>query len=162
MFMRHRQSGGPSAPTPSASKSDYTAQLARVPLFLDLSKRELQQLAATAVEREYAPGEMLIQQGQPGAGLFVIVSGQLTVTQQPDGGGDPRLLRTLGPGDVMGEMALLDDLPRSATAAASEPVRALLIPIYGFRTTLREDPDIAIRMLAVLSRRLRSVEAQRV
>lgn len=162
MFRRRQHSDGPSAPTPSAVRQEHAAQLARVPLFLDLGKRELQQLAETCVERDYAAGDILVRQGQPGAGLFVIVSGHVQVTQQPEGGGDVRQLATLGPGDVFGEMTLLDDLARSATATASEPVHALLIPVYDFRTALHEDPDIAIRLLAVLSRRLRAVESQRV
>lgn len=162
MFRRRRNAAATSTSAQAMPKQELIAQLARVPLFVDLGKRELQQLATVCVERDYASGATLVQQGQPGAGLFVIVSGQVTVTQQPEGGGDPRPLATLEPGDVFGEMALLDDLQRSATAVASGPVRALLIPVYDFRAILHEDPDIAIRLLAVLSRRLRVVETQRV
>lgn len=166
MFRRRRHSDGPSAPAPapapSAVRREHAAQLARIPLFVDLGKRELQQVAETSVERDYAPGDTLVRQGGPGVGLFFIVSGHVQVTQQPEGGGEPRLLATLGPGEVFGEMALLDDLPRSATAVAVDAVHALLIASFDFRAILREDPDIAIRLLAVLSRRLRAVEAQRV
>lgn len=164
MFRRRRHSDGPSAsaPTPSATRREHAAQLARIPLFVDLGKHELQQVAETSVERDYAAGDTLVRQGGPGVGLFFIISGRVQVTQQPEGGGDPRLLATLGPGEVFGEMSLLDDLPRSATAVAVDPVHALLIASFDFRAILREDPDIAIRLLAVLSRRLRAVEAQRV
>lgn len=131
-------------------------------MFVDLGKRELEQVAETCVERDYAPGDTLVQQGGPGVGLFVIVSGHVQVTQQPEGGGEPRLLATLGPGEVFGEMALLDDLPRSATGIAVDQVHALLITSFDFRALLREDPDMAIRLLAVLSRRLRAVESHQV
>ncbi|MFI5273833.1 MAG: Crp/Fnr family transcriptional regulator [Ktedonobacterales bacterium] len=134
------------------------ALLSRVPLFVDLGKRDIQTLAAVSVERHANIGEFLVQQGQAGAGLFVIASGSVVLTQQAESG-DARLLATLGPGDVFGEMALLDDLPRSASALASEPTDVLLIPVYDFRTVLHDDADIAIRLLAVLSRRLRRIEA---
>jgi CRP/FNR family transcriptional regulator len=59
---------------------------------------------------------------------------------------------------VLGEIALLDDLPRSATATALEPTRALVLPVWDFRAALREAPEIGIKLLAVLSRRLRHAE----
>ena len=67
-------------------------------------------------------------------------------------------LDVVGAGSVLGEMALLDDLPRSATVTAIEDVTALLLPVWEFRTTLQSHPDIAIRLLGVLSRRLRKAE----
>jgi CRP/FNR family cyclic AMP-dependent transcriptional regulator len=134
----------------------FAKVLGRVPLFTDLGRRELHRLAATCVERDYPAGSVLVRQGQPGAGLFIIVSGQARVGREEEGG--IRELAVLGPGDVFGEMALLDDLPRSASVMAAEPVRALLLPVYDFRAALREDGDMCIRLLAVLSRRLRRAE----
>jgi CRP-like cAMP-binding protein len=131
--------------------------LGRVPLFTDLGRRELQRLAATCVERDYPAGSTLVRQGQPGVGLFIIVSGRARVGRE-DAAGNMQELSVLGAGDVFGEMSLLDDLPRSATVVAIEPVRALLLPVYDFRAALHEDGDMCIRLLAVLSRRLRRAE----
>jgi CRP-like cAMP-binding protein len=135
----------------------YVKVLGRVPLFTDLGRRELQRLAATCVERDYPAGSTLVRQGQPGVGLFIIVSGRARVGRE-DAAGNMQELSVLGAGDVFGEMSLLDDLPRSATVVAIEPVRALLLPVYDFRAALHEDGDMCIRLLAVLSRRLRRAE----
>lgn len=168
MFGKRRrdaaQQGAP-APAPStgttSSSDEHLTPLSRVPLFVDLSKRELQRLAGAAVVRVYDAGDVLVRQGQPGVGLFVILAGGTRVTQQSEGG-DLRELGQLGAGEVFGEMSLLDDLPRSATVTATAPTQALLIPVYDFRAALHDEPDIAIRLLAVLSRRLRRSELHQV
>lgn len=141
------------------STEDYERQLARIPLFLDLSKRELHRLAATCVERDYAAGDVLVRQDEPGVGLFILISGSVKVTQH-QGSGEDIELNTLKAGDVFGELSLLGDQPRTATVTALEPVRALLMPIFDFRAALREDPDITIRLLGVVSRRLRHQESR--
>jgi len=130
--------------------------LARVALFKDLPRRDLQALAASARERKYGAGETLIRQGDTGAGLFILVDGKVRVFQQAEGG--ERDLGVYGAGDVLGEMALLDDQPRTASIVAMEPTTALLIPIWDFRVTLKENPEISIQLLAVLSQRLRRQE----
>lgn len=135
----------------------YEDVLAQVPLFSGLAKHELQVIGSAAKEREYPAGAALLRQGETGVGLFVILSGSVRVTQRRDDGSE-RELATLARGDVLGEMSLLDDLPRSATATALEPTRALVLPVWDFRAALREAPDIGIKLLAVLSRRLRQAE----
>ena len=72
--------------------------------------------------------------------------------------GEERDLGIFERGAVLGEMSLLDDLPRTASAVAMEPARVLVIPVWDFRAALRESPEIAIKLLAVLSRRLRAAE----
>jgi CRP/FNR family transcriptional regulator len=67
-------------------------------------------------------------------------------------------LHVAGPGEVLGEMALLDDLPRSANVTAVDDVTVLLLPIWEFRTTLRNHPEIAFKLLATLSHRIRRLE----
>ena len=131
--------------------------LAQVPLFKDLSHHELQALAGSCREREYAVGDVLLRQGETGVGLFVIASGRVRVSQHQEGGPEQDLA-SIGAGEVLGEMSLLDDLPRSATATAAEPTRALVLPVWDFRAALREAPEIGIKLLAVLSRRLRQAE----
>jgi CRP/FNR family cyclic AMP-dependent transcriptional regulator len=135
----------------------YEDVIAQVPLFSDLSHREQQVLAANCREREYPAGATLLRQGETGVGLFVITSGTVRVTQQSPAG-EMRDLGTFERGAVLGEMSLLDDLPRTATVTALEPTRALVIPVWDFRAALREAPEIAIKLLAVMSRRLRAHE----
>ena len=163
MFRRFGKRNQPSPPTSSAAgpqhNEEHARLLASVPLFLDLSKRELQRLSAATVMRDYAAGDELVRQDSPGVGLFVLVSGRVRVTARQEGG-DVRELAVMGPGEVLGEMALLDELPRSATVTALEPTRALLLPFQDFRAALREDPDIGIKLLAVVSRRLRRAETR--
>ena len=134
----------------------YEDQLKQVELFESLDAKELKLLAKTCTERQYPAGAVLIKEGEPGAGLFILVEGKVSVTQ----GQPPQEIATLGAGEVIGEMSLLDDLPRSATVTALEPSRCLLVPVWDFRATLRETPDIAIKLLAQLSRRLRKTEQQ--
>lgn len=135
----------------------YEDVLSQVPLFHDLSKHELQLLSANCRERDYPAGSTLLRQGETGIGLFIITSGKVQISQQaPDG--TVRDLGTFERGAVLGEMSLLDDLPRTATAVAVEPSRALAIPVWDFRAVLREHPDIAIKLLAIMSRRLRHKE----
>lgn len=160
--MRTRLSGRPAStatPSDQGTTDQYIAILARVPLFVDLSKRELQHLSVACRQRDYAAGEVLVRQGEPGAGLFVVVSGQVQITQHHDDA-TSQAMSTAGPGDIFGEMALLDDQPRSATATALEPTRVLLLPVFDFRAALHEDGDISVRLLSVLSRRLRRAEAR--
>jgi CRP/FNR family transcriptional regulator len=163
MFRRFGKRNQPNPPSGSAAgpqhNEEHARLLASVPLFLDLSKRELQRLSASTVMRDYAASDTLVQQDSPGVGLFVLVSGRVRVTARQDGG-DVRELAVMGPGEVLGEMALLDELPRSATATALEPTRVLLLPFQDFRAALREDPDIGIKLLAVVSRRLRRAETR--
>lgn len=133
----------------------YEDQLARVELFENLDKKELRLLAKTCTERQFAAGAVLMQEGEAGAGLFILTEGKVHITQSAGPGQPPREIAVLGAGEVIGEMALLDDLPRSATVTAVDPCRCLLVPVWDFRATLRESPDIAIKLLTQLSKRLR-------
>lgn len=133
--------------------------LARVDLFAGLDKKELQLLAGACQERKYSAGSTLIKQGDTGVGLYVITSGTVRITKATDPDKAESDLGTAGPGNVLGEMSLLDDLPRSATVTAVDDVTALLLPVWEFRTTLRNQPNIALRLLSTLSRRLRKAES---
>jgi CRP/FNR family cyclic AMP-dependent transcriptional regulator len=135
--------------------------LARVDLFSTLDKKELQMLAKSCQERSYKAGTAILTQGDAGAGLYVIKSGKVRIMQAVDPDRAEEELATEGPGGVIGEMALLDDLPRSASVVAEEDVTALLLPVWEFRTVLKSHPDIALKLLAVLSRRLRKARMGR-
>ena len=134
--------------------------LASVELFSGLDKKELRHIANSCHERKYTAGSVLMQQGSTGAGLFVITAGHVKITQAGDPDRAEVELGTAGPGEVLGEMALLDDLPRTATVTATEDVTALLLPIWDFRAVLRSNPDIALSLLGTLTRRLRKSESR--
>lgn len=136
----------------------YEDTLAHVPLFSSLDKKELQEIARSCQERKYSPGTVLVKQGDTGVGLYVITKGRVHITQVSNPDRPEEDLGTAGPGEVLGEMALLDDLPRSATITAIDEVIALLLPVWEFRAALRNHPDIALKLLSVLSHRLRRVE----
>jgi CRP/FNR family transcriptional regulator, cyclic AMP receptor protein len=136
----------------------YEDTLAHVELFAGLGKKDLQLLAQSCKERKYSAGSVLISQGDTGAGLYVVTSGKVRITQANDPDRAEEEIGTAGAGDVLGEMALLDDLPRSATVTAVDDVTALLLPVWEFRAILRNNPDIALHLLAALSRRLRKAE----
>ncbi|HEX7733242.1 MAG TPA: cyclic nucleotide-binding domain-containing protein [Ktedonobacteraceae bacterium] len=134
--------------------------LASVELFSGLDKKELHHIANSCQERKYTAGTALMKQGSTGAGLFVITAGHVKITKETDPDHAEVEVATAGPGEVLGEMALLDDLPRSANVIATEDVTALLLPIWDFRAALRGNPDIALKLLAALTHRLRAVEAR--
>ncbi len=135
--------------------------LAHIDLFSTLDKKELQVLARSSQERTYNAGSTIFSQGDTGVGLYVVKSGKIRLTQANNPDRAEIDLGTVGPGEVMGEMALLDDLPRSATATAESDVDVLVLPIWEFRSVLRQHPDIALKLLSALSRRLRKVETRR-
>ena len=136
----------------------YEDTLARVDLFRGLDKKDLHVLGGSCQERNYSAGSTLIKQGDTGVGLYILTSGKVRVTRVNNPDRPEEELDIAGVGSVLGEMALLDDLPRSATVTAVEDVSALLLPVWEFRSTLQSHPDIAIRLLSVLSRRLRKAE----
>jgi len=94
-------------------------------------------------------------------GLYIIVSGSVRVTQATDPDRAEEDLGTSSAGQAIGEMSLLDDLPRSATVTAVDDVSTLVLPVWEFRSFLRANPDVALKLLSVLSRRLRKAEAHR-
>ncbi len=138
----------------------YEDTLAHVELLSNLDKKELQVLSKSCQERKYSAGSTLIKQGDTGVGLYVIISGHVKTTQAKNPDRAEVDLGTYGPGNVLGEMALLDDLPRSATVTAVDDVTALLLPVWEFRATVRDHPEIGLKLLSVLSKRLRKVESK--
>ncbi len=140
----------------------YEDSLARVDLFSSLPKKELKEVAKCCREGKYSPGSVLISQGEKGLGLFILIKGTVRITRANSPDEAEEVLGTAGAGDVIGEMALLDDMPRSATVTAVDDVTVLVLPFWEFRILLRRilrsDPDVGLDLLAVLSRRLRKAE----
>src|SRR5437588_10468555 len=140
----------------------YEDALARVDLFSGLRKKELKDLATYCIEGKSSQGSVLISQGEQGVGLLLLTKGTVRITRANSPDGAEEVLGTAGAGDVIGEMALLDNLPRSATVTAVDDVSVLTLPLWEFRRMLRRilrsDPDVGLDLLAVLSRRLRKAE----
>ena len=97
-----------------------------------------------------------MRQGDTGVGAFIIRSGKVDIVQERDG--KEIKLATLGPGDVVGEMALLDEFPRSASVRAAEPTTALGIQRWHFKGILESHPQLALALLPILTRRIRAAE----
>ena len=127
--------------------------LRRVPLFGRLTPDDLQRVAATAAERLYPAGAIVVHEGDSGDELVVIVEGSVRVVR--GGGPNARLIRTYGPGDHIGELAVLRDRPRAATVIAGDDgVRGLVIGGEGLRAILEERPEAAMAMLGTLAERI--------
>jgi CRP-like cAMP-binding protein len=133
-----------------------TEFLKRVAWFEDLDQRSLDAIANAAVEQTYQPGQFIMRQGDTGVGAFILRSGKVEVVQEKDG--KETRLATLGPGDVIGEMALLDEFPRSASVRAVEQTTALGIQRWHFKGILESHPQLALALLPILTRRIRAAE----
>src|SRR5260221_14503701 len=131
----------------------YEDALARVELFSGLGKKELKDLAAHCSESTYRPGSVLLSQGEQGLGLYILTKGTVRITRKNSPDGAEEVLATAGVGDVIGELALLDDLPRSATVTAVDEVTRLKLALWEFRRflrrRLRREPDVWLDRLAV-------------
>jgi pyruvate,water dikinase len=141
-----------SAAAPPAASPPADA-LARVPLFADLDRREMEQIARLFKERRFAAGETIAKEGAGGASFFVIDSGEATVST----GG--RIRATLKPGDHFGEIALIDEGARSATITAATELICYGLTLWDFRPLVQRNAAISWKLLQSLARRLR--EAQR-
>jgi hypothetical protein len=136
-----------------------SALLAQAPLFAALSQEDREHLGETARIHTYQPGEFIVREGEMATGCFIIASGQVEVLR---GGASaqPTVLARLGAGDFFGEMAVIDDHPRSASVRALEATECVAIGRGEFLETLQRRPQIAVQMLPVLVRRLRRADAR--
>jgi CRP-like cAMP-binding protein len=131
---------------------DHSEQLSKVPLFANVSKKDINSLARSAHEMSYEAGTRLASEDEMGVTFFVVLDGEAEVYV----GGQER--RRLGPGDYFGEMSIIDRHPRSADVVAATPLRCLVFTQWEFRPFLKAHPDVAWALLEVLVRRLREVE----
>ena len=122
--------------------------LKHVPLFARCSKKELELISGLADEIDLPEGKELTQEGERGREFFVLVDGTAEVHR----GG--KQLRTLGPGEFFGEIALVSGRPRTATVTATSPVRALVVTDQAFGGLMRNSPDIQLKVLEAIADRL--------
>ena len=132
-----------------------TLYLKQVPLFADLADEEVRELMTVARRRTFRAGEVIFHREDPGQVLYVIKEGKVKICQiSPDG--QEMTLTVLGKGEYFGELALLDGLPRSTDAIASERVECYTLQRTDFHNAIMKNPKIAIQALEVLSKRLRN------
>ena len=138
-----------------AATSEDTAQLLRnVALFSELADEDLAQVAELAVPRTFSAGAVVFREGDASDTCYVIRAGHArAVLEHPDG--RSITLAQFGPGEIFGELAMLGEEPRSATVEAIEETEAIAILGPDMRRLLREHPEISIRLIASLGRRLR-------
>lgn len=136
-------------------QNEFAAEaLGHCRLFAGMGQESLQAIARTLRSRRFRRGEVLFHEGDPGDALFVVASGAVKVVV-PSEEGEEAILATLHRGDFLGELALLDGAPRSASAVALEPTEALALPRDQFRALVASEPAIRDALLAALSGELR-------
>lgn len=137
---------------------DEMALLQQIPLFADVPQENLRILVGALNRRTYRKGQLILQQGEEGESLFVIVSGRVRIySLSPDG--FELSFGIYGDGDFFGEMALLTGAPRSASAEAMEETQVLVLHRGDFHSHLLSNPLTAIRVIEALSHRLRETSS---
>jgi CRP-like cAMP-binding protein len=125
--------------------------LAQVPLFAGLKGRELEELGRLTDEIDVRSGAELTHEGRSGDAFFVVLDGTVRIERAGS------QIATLGPGDFLGEIALIDGGPRTATAIADGPVRALVVGHREFHRLMDDFPRVAIEVLVAFARRVRNL-----
>ena len=137
---------GAAASRPAVDVSGRIQALQRMPLFAELTYQEIVRVLNATEVREFATGAELLREGEPGDALYVLLAGGVRLYK------DRALIAELGPGAPLGEMALVDDAPRSATAVASTPVTALRLGRADFDEILSKEKELAPKLLMAFVR----------
>lgn len=123
--------------------------LQKTPLFAQFSEKELAALFSTAKIREFDAGSTIVREGDPASiGFYLVLEGQVEVRK------GQKTLAKLGVGDYFGEMALLSDAPRSADVLVTQKTKCLMITRWELRSIISSYPDVALKMMGELARRL--------
>jgi CRP/FNR family transcriptional regulator len=138
----------------SESGDHAIALLRRVPVFSTLAPEELARVAEVAVPRRFNAGEVVFNEGDEGSTCYMVRSGRARAVRE-HGDGRSITLAHFGPGDIFGEMSMLDGERRSATVEATEDTEAIAILGTDMHRLLRAHPDIAVKLIAALGQRLR-------
>ena len=131
-----------------------TELLKSVPLFKGLDDKHIDSLARTFTDRTFRAGQDITSEGSGGVGFFIIGEGEAVVTV----GGEER--RTMGAGEYFGEIALIDEGPRSSTITAKTDVKCYGLTPWQFRPLVEENASIAWPLLVSMAKRLREVESR--
>ncbi len=139
----------------TTGSEDTIALLSRVPVFSTLSREDLAHVAQVAMPRQFEAGAVVFRAGDEGSTCFIVRTGRArAIREHPDG--RSITLAHFGPGDIFGEMAMLDGERRSATVEATEDTEAIAILSTDMHRLLREHPDISVKLIAALGQRLRT------
>ncbi len=134
-------------------RSDLVEIVSRVPLFAGLTKHQLNEVARLCFEARYAPGEVMLKELDRGQQMLVIVAGTARIER------NGRKIATVGSGDVVGEMSLIDGLPRSASVIAETDVDGIALYRTAFRKLMDEIPTLCGRLLLGQTARIRELDA---
>jgi CRP-like cAMP-binding protein len=137
-----------------AQKDEKLELLRRVPLLASLGRKEVEEVGRLAEEIDVPAGRVLMREGQTGQEFFVVVAGNVLIER----GGHS--LRSLGPGDFLGEIALIDDGPRTATATTETNAKLLVLAHREFHSLMDQFPSIRAAVLQALAMRVRNLEPE--
>lgn len=130
------------------AQDTISSVLRRIPVFDGLDARELHQIEKILHEREYRPEERIFLQGDPGLGMYIIIEGNVEIVSEPG----HHLLTVLHEGEFFGELALLDESPRTATALAQSPCRVLCLVQSDLYDLIDRNPKLGVKILVQLAR----------
>ncbi|HEY8304670.1 MAG TPA: Crp/Fnr family transcriptional regulator [Solirubrobacteraceae bacterium] len=136
------------------SDTQIVQLLGRVPVFSTLELEDLERISRLAVPRAFEPGQIVFREGDASDTCYIVRTGRArAVREHPDG--RTITLATFGPGDIFGELAMFEDELRSATVEAVQPTEAVAVLGPDMRRLMVEHPEISIRLVVALGRRLR-------
>jgi CRP-like cAMP-binding protein len=136
------------------SRQEKLAWLAQVPLFRSCPPEIVARIADATGDLSFEAGQVIVQQGQVGNGLYIVVSGDVRIVAGSDE------LARLGPGEFFGELSVIDQQPRSASALADGPTVCLALASWDLIALLEQDAVLAMNLLRELAGRLRQADAQ--
>lgn len=133
--------------------------LGKVALFGRLNRRGLRRLAAQTTTRAYAPGDVIVREGDTSMSFYVILAGSVNVVCE-SGEEDQLVIGRMGELSFFGEMGLIDDMPRATSIVAAERTECAMLTKWDFEGQLRNQPDIALALIPILNTRIRELQAR--
>ena len=133
--------------------------LKRTPIFSGLAADEIDELARTAVERRFGAGEPVFWEGDEPEWFYIVTEGQVKIVKQSSSGKE-FIVAFFGPADMFGEVAVFENEPYPASAVAAGPLRVTGIPRQGLLSFLASRPQVSLKIISVLGRRLREAQAR--
>ena len=142
----------------SPEMTDHIDRLARTSFFADASPEMLQRVAAAGHDRPLVRGDVLFAEGDPPDALYLVMSGRIAIAMSSPVDRRESVVALMEPGDLFGELGMLDDGPRSALARALEPSNVLEVPFGPVRELFDEDPRLLWNVTRLLASRLRVMD----